>query len=273
VELVKFKKHKKHNANVLEQYKDVIAAEKQAEKEKRRQEEEKRRYEEEKLKEQRDQQAASTNNALNTLLNPNSVPPVAPISNNTSSFAQGTTGLMLYELDGQVVNVLQIYEDRCVIIAKTTARSYIAGKFFNGTKEFFYDDLTNIQFREATKNFNGYLQFDYPGAVNISSAQFGGTSGNYSSENSFIFSPNCVPKEMIYANESVIDATNRIVGSMYQYMHKRIREEKAIKKNGNSSNAAQTVSAADELAKYHNLLEKGVITQDEFQAMKKQLFG
>lgn len=98
----------------------------------------------------------------------------------------GTQG-MLYELDGGVTNILRVFEDRCVLVAKTTARSFVAGAFFNGTKEFFYDDLTSVQFREATKTFNGYIQFNFPGAVNISTSSFGGSGNNYNSENSFIF--------------------------------------------------------------------------------------
>ena len=279
IELVKFIKNKSHNAGVIEKHKDEIAAERLAEEAKRKEEEAKRKEEEARRKEeearrdaQKNQQAAAANIALNTLSNPNSAPQAAATSVKTSSFSQNTTGTLLFELDGGVANVLQIYEDRCTLVAKTTARSYMAGKFFNGTKEFFYEDLTNIQFREATKAFNGYLQFEYPGAVNISNSSFGGTSGNYSSENSFIFSPTSAPEAMRYANESPLDATNRVVGNLYQYMHKRMREEKAQKKNV-SVNFVPTASAADELEKYHNLLKNGVITQEEFDAKKKQLFG
>jgi len=191
-----------------------------------------------------------------------------------SSFASGTTGELVFELDGLVTNILQVYEDRCILIAKTTARSYAAGAFFNGTKEFFYEDLTNVQFRESTKKFNGYLQFEHPGTVNVSASTFGGTGGNYNSENSFIFAPTTsCPGERI-ASDQELAATNQLVGSVYQYIHGRIMEEKQKKKNANGNVAViQQISAADEIKKYQELLSCGAITQEEFDAKKKQLLG
>ncbi len=189
-----------------------------------------------------------------------------------SNFADGTVGKLVFELDGLVTTILQVYEDRCLLIAKTTARSYIAGKFFNGTKEFFYEDLTNVQFREATKMYNGYLQFEYPGATNISTATFGGAGNNYSSENSFIFSPTAASPNAKIASAEELDATNQLVGNIYRYIHDRIMEEKRSKKAGTATVVQQT-TAADEIKKYQQLLQSGAITQEEFDAKKKQLLG
>ena len=187
-------------------------------------------------------------------------------------FADGTVGKLVFELDGLVTSILQVYEDRCLLIAKTTARSYIAGKFFNGTKEFFYEDLTNVQFREATKMYNGYLQFEYPGATNISTATFGGTGNNYSSENSFIFSPTAASPNAKIASTEELTATNQLVGNIYRYIHDRIMEEKRNRKAGTTTVVQQT-TAADEIKKYQQLMQDGAITQEEFDAKKKQLLG
>jgi hypothetical protein len=48
--------------------------------------------------------------------------------------------------------------------------------------------------------------------------------------------------------------------------------ENAIKQSANAPAVAQ-VSAADELKKFKELLDMGVITQEEFNAKKKQLLG
>ena len=180
-----------------------------------------------------------------------------------SQFADGTVGNLIFELDGLVTNIIQVYEDRCILIAKTTTRSYFAGAFFNGTKEFFYSDLTNVQFRQATKMYNGYLQFEYPGAVNL--------RGNYASENSFVFSPvaSC-PKQKI-ASASELEATNALVGNIYHYIHDKIMEERKNKKAGGT--VVQVLSSADEIKKYQELLQSGAITQEEFDVKKKQLLG
>ena len=55
---------------------------------------------------------------------------------------------------------------------------------------------------------------------------------------------------------------------IYTFIDGRIRECK----NGQNQQAIQ-VSAADELKKYKELLDMGAITQEEFDAKKKQLLG
>lgn len=40
-----------------------------------------------------------------------------------------------------------------------------------------------------------------------------------------------------------------------------------------SSNASLVSSAADEIAKYHSLMEQGIISEEEFNAKKKELLG
>lgn len=53
--------------------------------------------------------------------------------------------------------------------------------------------------------------------------------------------------------------------------------EKTVHKYKNPSNDkqedAKTLSDADEIKKYKNLLDEGIITQEEFEAKKKQLLG
>lgn len=44
-------------------------------------------------------------------------------------------------------------------------------------------------------------------------------------------------------------------------------------KSSNRNSQSQPISTADELEKFSNLLEKGIITEEEFQTKKKQLLG
>ena len=46
-----------------------------------------------------------------------------------------------------------------------------------------------------------------------------------------------------------------------------------IKKNGEKDVNANNLSSADEIKKFKDLLDSGVITQEEFDAKKKQLLG
>lgn len=188
----------------------------------------------------------------------------------SADFAAGTTGKCIFRLDGGVNSILEVYEDRCLLIAKTNVRSYITGAFFNGTKEFFYSDLLNIQHRPLTNVINGFLQFDYPGAMNVSTNHSNGK--NFLSENSFVFGP-CA--ENVMPGEDRVTATNRVVGDIYRYIHGRIVEEKKNKNQGQPQmiQSGPAPSSALEIGRYKELLDSGAITQEEFDAKKKQLLG
>ena len=51
------------------------------------------------------------------------------------------------------------------------------------------------------------------------------------------------------------------------------RQSKEVKTNAPVTNITQEQSSADELKKFKDLLDSGVITQEEFDAKKKQLLG
>ena len=58
----------------------------------------------------------------------------------------------------------------------------------------------------------------------------------------------------------------------FYHLKEIIDEKVALAKKKAASNAS-TISAADEIAKYKELANKGVISQSEFEAKKKQLLG
>ena len=59
--------------------------------------------------------------------------------------------------------------------------------------------------------------------------------------------------------------------SGFDYVANKIREKAAEVKR--ASLTRTTVTSADEIIRYKNLLDKGIITQSEFEAKKKQLLG
>lgn len=154
---------------------------------------------------------------------------------------------LVYEVD-TVLGNLKVYEEYCVLTAKKNwGTLLITGKYFAGEKKFYYSDLTTVQYRPAGTITDGYMEFEYPGS------RSGNNSNAYSSENSFAFSKN----EEAQMRE------------IYQYIDGKIRE---YKHKGNAP-AAPAVSAVDEILKYKNLMDMGVITEAEFEAKKKQLLG
>ena len=147
------------------------------------------------------------------------------------------------------LGTLTVYDSYCMISSKKNAVSFlITKKFFNGDKKFYYSDLTSVQFREPGKITDGYLEFEYPGS------RSGGGSGAYTSENAFSFAKKDLPQ----------------MTEVYNYIDGRIRELKQAK---SAPQAVQKESPAEELKKFKELLDIGVISQEEFDAKKKQLLG
>ena len=140
-------------------------------------------------------------------------------------------------------STLTVYEEHCSISNKKTFSTFLNGRAFNGTKEFYYCDLGSIQYKEPGKIFSGFIQFEYP----------------CTNENSFL-SENTFP---IMKSSNSEDCKRA-----YEYIRGKIAVYKAIDKT-----APSAFSPADELKKYKELLDAGAITQEEFDTKKKQLLG
>ena len=70
-------------------------------------------------------------------------------------------------------------------------------------------------------------------------------------------SSNTIRFQNLANSKEVTDVINSLIG----------------KRNNNSTTVINTKSDADELAKYKELLDKGIISKEEFDAKKKQLLG
>lgn len=157
---------------------------------------------------------------------------------------------LLFSFDGGVANRVEVYEDHCVLVAVKNTRALMTGNILNGNKEFYYSDLTSIQFKPATKMINGYIQFEYPGSHS------GKGPDNFISENSFAF--------------MLAKISNEEISEAVRFIKQKIRTAKVPQQQNIVMNP---ISEADEIEKFKNLLDKGVITQEEFEAKKKQIFG
>ncbi len=52
----------------------------------------------------------------------------------------------IYEIDGNMGSTLKVYEDRCVI-SVSGVKAVLFGTALNGDKEFYYSDITSVQFK------------------------------------------------------------------------------------------------------------------------------
>lgn len=153
----------------------------------------------------------------------------------------------VYDLIGVRGRYMKVYDDKCVIGTTPGLGSLITGNVSDGEKTIYYVDCVGVQFKRSNLQI-GYLQLE------TASSSMNNKANNFFNENSFTY------------DESVISNT-----TMYQvseYVKSKVEEAK------NKKNAPTVaVSIADELLKFKQLLDMGALTQDEFDAMKKQLLG
>ena len=146
---------------------------------------------------------------------------------------------------------LKVYDDRCVISVRVGVKSLMLGSALNGDKEFYYKDLTSVQFKNLGVT-TGYIQFEYAGSH---------SGNNFTSENSFTFSATL--------GTSKYKQLQRDMPGIYEDIRDRVNKAK------DSKNVTEVtmLSPADELKKFKDLLDCGIISQEEYDAKKKQLLG
>ena len=139
---------------------------------------------------------------------------------------------------------LDVYDDRVVLRQIQNMRAFFSNNMYNGDKTIYYSSMTAVQHKTCDNFLLGYIQFE---------TSVGSAGNNYNSENSWTF------------NSNMNDKSHEVV----RYVQRRINEVK------NPTPVIQTtvVSAADEILKFKQLLDAGIITQEEFDAKKKQLLG
>lgn len=141
----------------------------------------------------------------------------------------------------------QLYvTDKCVVIDRNGVSDFSG--VFKGKKEIPFSSITAIQVREATKSKQGYIQFSIIGGTEVT----GIIAHPLYDENTIMFNI----------------ANNELVEKIKNHIQEKINEG-----NLNHKSASNTLSPADEISKFKKLLDDNVISQEEFEAKKKQLLG
>ena len=157
-----------------------------------------------------------------------------------------------YCLINNTGKILDVYENKVVFTSTQSTSTVVTGLVFGtsvtqGEKTIYYKDAIGVQYKPSSIA-DGYIQVETAaGGVSSSSSQ-------YSGENAIQFSG----KERNEEAEIIVT-----------YIRKQIEDIK----NAPSGDVIQQLSPAEELKKFKDLLELGVITQEEFDAKKKQLLG
>lgn len=153
-----------------------------------------------------------------------------------------------YDINGASGRHLDVYEEKVVLTVKRGFSSLINGGFNNGEKTIFFTDCIGIQYKDAGFITLGYLQFE------TSSAMMNNKENNFTSENSFIWEGSSM---------------NKLMKEVANYCKEQVDNYKSSKYN----KTVTATSPADELKKFKELLDMGAITQEEFNAKKKQILG
>ncbi|MBE5732517.1 MAG: SHOCT domain-containing protein [Clostridiales bacterium] len=175
--------------------------------------------------------------------------PQAPVQ---QPMPQAGANGVIYDLQGVRGRSMKVYEDKCVITTKVTFGSIMTGNASDGEKTIYYSDVLGVQFKLAKMQI-GYLQLE------TASSSMNNKGSNFFNENSFTYDPG-----------QVKETTNELMQQVADYIRSRVE---FYKKQKNGGTTVVSLSPAEELKKFKELLDMGVITQEEFDAKKKALLG
>ena len=166
--------------------------------------------------------------------------------------ANGIEKNYVYKLEAHTGTTLEVYEDHVIINFMQTGSlmTNIARGGALAGKKIPFETLTSVQFREPSGLTVGFLQFAYPGSIESK----GGIINSINDENSVPIQPHHV----------------ELAREIVEYIENKRKE---LRNANTTTTVVQQTSAADELKKFKELLDMGILTQDEFDAKKKQLLG
>ena len=157
-----------------------------------------------------------------------------------------------YCLVNNLGKILDVYDNKVVFTSTQSTSTLVTGFLFGGSvtqgeKTIYYKDALGVQYKPSSV-LDGYIQIETAaGNMTSSSSQYGG-------ENSIQFSG----KERNAEAEVIVAFIKKQIDAI---------------KNTPTGEAIHKVSPAEELKKYKELLDMGVITQEEFDVKKKELLG
>ena len=151
----------------------------------------------------------------------------------------------IYTMKG-VQDILEVFEDRVTITPKGVLG--FLNKGIKGTKEIPFHSIIAVQYKEAGVVFSGYIQFTIPGG----NESKGGLMAATRDENTFMFATK---------------KNNPLAGEIKTHIDSAVRKLRIPPTN------LPTTNISDELQKLVGLKEQGILSDEEFQTVKKKLIG
>jgi hypothetical protein len=165
----------------------------------------------------------------------------------------------IYQVEGNKGKVLLVFEDHCVIQVKRGFSSFVNATYTNGDKVIYYADVISVKFKECGLQI-GYLLFET--AANTKRSDQVGfrkvsrvNNTAFNDENSFTFK---------------WTKQNALMKEIHNFVQRQIA---AVKQGQGAVQVQQAVSPAEELKKFKELLDMGIITAGEFENKKMQILN
>ena len=156
----------------------------------------------------------------------------------------------IFRIKGEMKTMV-VYENKVMLEGEKGLIAAASG-VTQGQKSFGYESITSLEFKEATLLDNGHLAFNLQGDAGRSSVVgFGKAMMGFQNDNTFKFQKR---------------SQNVEVQNIKNYI-----EDQMLKSKQTTQSLVNAVSPADELRKYKQLMDDGIITQEEFNEKKKQL--
>ncbi len=155
----------------------------------------------------------------------------------------------IYEVKSIQDQILLVYEDGIVLTRK--GKNVIP--LPDGERTYLYSDITSIEFRNCGWVL-GYMDFNVKGLEHATKF----TRTGQSHENHFTFTGMTLEENKILANK---------MSSVKAYIQAKID----LNRVGNAIPDGMVVSIAQEIGKFKDLLDQGIINQEEFDRKKKEL--
>lgn len=146
--------------------------------------------------------------------------------------------------------IAKAFEDHVTISRKTLGGFSFQG--IKGDKDFYYRDMVSVEYKKPSKMTNGYIQFVVNPELAVDQKVGLLATTKEASED-----PNAVTLRA-FTKKSAEEAD-----IFYNYIMERLAASKQ------NTSAAPT----NELRGLKSLLDDGIITQDDFDAKKKELLG
>ncbi|MCI8346244.1 MAG: hypothetical protein HFJ42_10020 [Clostridia bacterium] len=151
--------------------------------------------------------------------------------------------------------LLKVYEDK-VVISRKTAMAFVS-QGLKGDKTFFYSDLSSVEYKKPSLVANGYIKFI--------------TAGTRETKQNIGILGTTTKKALEDDNTLILRAFNKEVPKkseeLYEYILSRMSELK------NKTVITSNISKAEEIMKFKELLDQGIITQEEFEKKKQDLLN